>query len=188
MPDARNLDGSAPDPEPSWPPSPRARAAEQVTHATRTDAPRNHRLSELARRAAEATGSATGQISMLTDRQVAITVERSRFVAETAPVDAGVALPFEDTICALALRADAAVVVPDTSRDARVSSLPAVLAGIVGAYLGSPIRSADGAVLGVLCVYDERPRDWSDTDVKELARYAADVSGELQRSTEPRSP
>ncbi|MGY1671997.1 SpoIIE family protein phosphatase [Geodermatophilus sp. SYSU D00710] len=72
------------------------------------------------------------------------------------------------------------LVVPDAPADARVSALPAVVSGEVVAYLGSPLVSASGHVIGVLAVYDGRRRTWQDDDVALLEHLAASVVAELE--------
>ena len=79
----------------------------------------------------------------------------------------------------MSVRADAPIAIPDTRRDARVASVPAVSDGIVGSYLGSPLRTPDGAVIGVLCVYDAGPHDWSAGDAHALDALADEVASAL---------
>jgi len=87
--------------------------------------------------------------------------------------------PLEESVCALTVAADAAVVIPDAARDARVAHLAAVRDGSVAAYLGVPLR-VDGQVVGTLCVYDDGPREWSAADVRLLEDLVAPVVAELQ--------
>ncbi|TKJ23411.1 SpoIIE family protein phosphatase [Blastococcus sp. CCUG 61487] len=70
--------------------------------------------------------------------------------------------------------------VPDAPADARVAHLPAVTSGQVGAYLGSPLLSASGHVVGVLALYDAEPRAWSDDEAQLLRQLAASVVAELE--------
>jgi PAS domain S-box-containing protein len=49
----------------------------------------------------------------------------------------------------------------------------------VAAYAGFPLRAPDGYVLGTLCVYDTRPRCWSDEDRQTLADLAGAANGEI---------
>ena len=59
--------------------------------------------------------------------------------------------------------------------------LPPVTSGAVAAYLGVPLRLADGTAVGALCVYGSQPREWSDRDVTLVAAVADVVTLELQR-------
>jgi GAF domain-containing protein len=48
------------------------------------------------------------------------------------------------------------------------------------AFLGVPIEAA-GALVGVLCVYDEQPYAWTEHDVDVLSELATTVAAELER-------
>ncbi|PRY44353.1 PAS domain S-box-containing protein [Geodermatophilus tzadiensis] len=74
------------------------------------------------------------------------------------------------------------LVVPDGRCDERVADLPAVTSGAVVAYLGAPLVSASGRVVGALAVYDTTPRAWHDDDAALLEHLAASVVAELELS------
>jgi PAS domain S-box-containing protein len=69
-------------------------------------------------------------------------------------------------------------------RDARLHPLvahnPAVAEYDAIAYLGAPLRTAEGHVLGTLCVVDNRPRAWSAEQAETLEALAASVSTEIR--------
>ncbi|MGY1696240.1 SpoIIE family protein phosphatase [Geodermatophilus sp. SYSU D00814] len=81
---------------------------------------------------------------------------------------------------ACVVREGRALVVPDARVDPRLSDLPAVTAGEVTAYLGIPLISASGHVIGVLAVYDGQARTWQDDDVALLEHLADSVVAELE--------
>ncbi|HEX2073320.1 MAG TPA: SpoIIE family protein phosphatase [Geodermatophilus sp.] len=83
-------------------------------------------------------------------------------------------------ISALTVRQGAPLVVPDAAHDQRVARLPAVTSGQVAAYLGAPLVAASGHVVGVLAVYDTRPREWSDDEAALLEQLGASVIAELE--------
>ena len=85
-------------------------------------------------------------------------------------------------LSALTVRLARPLVVTDAVRDPRVSDLPAVTAGEVAAYLGAPLVSASGLVVGVLAAYDETPRTWTEDDGALLDQLAASVVAELELS------
>ncbi len=60
------------------------------------------------------------------------------------------------------------------------SSTPRSRASGVGAYLGVPLVTADGHVLGAFCVFDAVPRIWSDDDLATLTDLAASVGTEIE--------
>ena len=49
-------------------------------------------------------------------------------------------------------------------------------------YIGVPVRSAEGSVLGCLCVADDRPREWSEESTEQLAEIADLARLALDRS------
>ena len=51
----------------------------------------------------------------------------------------------------------------------------------VRAYVGIPLTTTEGHVLGALCALDERPRDWTKRDVEVVTALAAAVKSEIQR-------
>ncbi|MBN1095255.1 SpoIIE family protein phosphatase [Blastococcus sp. TML/C7B] len=70
--------------------------------------------------------------------------------------------------------------VPDARADPDVADLPAVTSGQVGAYLGSPLVTASGHVVGVLALYDAEPRPWSGDEAELLRQLASSVVAELE--------
>lgn len=52
------------------------------------------------------------------------------------------------------------------------------------AYLGIPLVTSDGYVLGSFCVIDHKPRHWSGEDVEVVENLAAAVMTEIQLRTE----
>jgi GAF domain-containing protein len=135
------------------------------------------RLDELVQSAALTTQAQAGSLSMLTDRQITAAVSK--------PLDElthwGVETAFEDTMCAKVLTADETLVINDTAEDPRVSSVPAAAGGHVRAYLGAPLRTTQGDIVGVLCVFDSVPREWTPDQVAEVTRLAGLVIDELVR-------
>ncbi|GAB3320185.1 hypothetical protein GCM10027451_40790 [Geodermatophilus aquaeductus] len=78
------------------------------------------------------------------------------------------------------VREGRALAVPDARADETLSALPAVTSGEVVAYLGTPLVSASGRVVGALAVYDPAPRTWHADDVALLEHLAASVVAELE--------
>jgi GAF domain-containing protein len=44
--------------------------------------------------------------------------------------------------------------------------------GVIVSYLGVPITGAGGLIIGALCVWDAKPREWNAADVETLDRLA----------------
>jgi PAS domain S-box-containing protein len=84
-----------------------------------------------------------------------------------------------DGMCAL-MTGDVALVVPRAAADPRFTDVPAVVDGRVVAFLGVPLVGERGTVLGVLCVWDDTARDWTDADVELLGQLARSAVAELE--------
>lgn len=80
------------------------------------------------------------------------------------------------SFCTYAILADDVLVVPDARRDARFADNPLV-SGAPGIrfYAGAPLRTANGANLGTLCLVDMVPHEFSMEQALMLADLAAVV-------------
>ncbi len=99
--------------------------------------------------------------------------------------------PVDQAICIHALDADDMLVIPDLSIDPRTADNPLVTDNpAVRFYAGVPLRTADGAVIGTLCVLDMLPRPGGLTSEQRdaLAGLARQVMTtiELRRSVQER--
>ena len=99
-----------------------------------------------------------------------------------APGGGRAAGPGDADLARVVAGAGEAVVAPDARADARLADLDAVRAGRVGAYLGLPLRRADGEVLGVLGVVEERPRAWTAAEAALLEQLGTSALAELELS------
>ncbi|WP_417210681.1 HWE histidine kinase domain-containing protein [Antarctobacter sp.] len=84
------------------------------------------------------------------------------------------------SMCQFVVKTHEPLIVTDARQDARVSDNGAVRDMGVVAYLGVPIRSPDGHVLGSFCVIDRKPRDWHDDDVAHMVDLAAMIESDLR--------
>jgi PAS domain S-box-containing protein len=91
-------------------------------------------------------------------------------------------LPLDGSPCAVTVGRGAPVVVPDAGQDERLAALPAAVDGALVAYLGVPLRTRSGQVVGTLAVFDGVRRDWSPDQVISLGQLAALVVAELEVS------
>jgi PAS domain S-box-containing protein len=88
--------------------------------------------------------------------------------------------PFSHLLCQCIVASAAPLVIADVRADAGLRD-QAGLAGLGAvAYLGAPLVSAAGHVLGTLCVTEVAPRAWSDDDVAALVDLATQAVREIE--------
>ncbi len=131
------------------------------------------RLSGLA---ARLLGAGSAKVTLYTDQDTVVGGHR------LPPGVVGGRAQLTGAFSARVLQEGRALVVPDARTDDRVAALPAVTSGEVVAYLGTPLISVSGRGVGVLAVYDRRPRTWQDDDAALLEHLAASVVAELELS------
>lgn len=88
--------------------------------------------------------------------------------------------PREVSFCGHAILQEGVFVVEDAHLDKRFSDNPLVTGDpSVRFYAGCPVHSPDGRRVGTLCVIDDTPRTFSDSDAAMLKDFAALVDEEL---------
>lgn len=79
----------------------------------------------------------------------------------------------EGSLCAVAIRGDAILEVPDARLDPRFADSPLVTGPPhIRFYAGAPLRTGDGHNIGALAVVDHRPRALSPEQKRSLAELA----------------
>ena len=150
----------------------RVRAAQRLVPAH----PGSATLDNLSALAARLLGSRSAQVSLLTDVQH-VAAGTGLLPGALTTVSARSA-----SLCTVTAAAARSVVVAEAGVDERVRDLPPVTSGMVGSYLGVPLRATRGEVVGALCAYDRESRSWTDRDVLVLEELAGAVVAELERS------
>ena len=88
----------------------------------------------------------------------------------------------EVAFCDHAVRARAALVVPDTTQDPRFADNPFVTGEAhIRFYAGAPLVTPEGYVLGTLCVIGTEPRELSAHQLKLLTSLAHQAMTQLER-------
>ena len=88
--------------------------------------------------------------------------------------------PRDISFCGHAILGDDVMTVPDATKDERFRDNPLVVASPeIRFYAGCPIAGPGGAVLGTLCLIDQRPREMSADDVSSLRELAEMVENEI---------
>ncbi len=81
-------------------------------------------------------------------------------------------LPRNFSLCRLVVDSGAPLNVADATADKRYAGFPLVTGALkVRGYLGVPLRTDDGDVLGTLCVLDRRRREFTSEEQQNLSRY-----------------
>jgi predicted PurR-regulated permease PerM len=88
--------------------------------------------------------------------------------------------PRETSICGHVVAADETLVVEDTARDPRFANNPFLREHNIRFYAGAPLRTAQGYVIGSLCVIDTRPRKLTGRDVKFLELIADELMTDIE--------
>lgn len=96
------------------------------------------------------------------------------------PYDTTRQTPLTHSFCQLVVQGGEPLIVEDARKDDRVSQNLAVRDLGVISYLGMPVTSQEGFLLGSLCTINSHPRVWSDADQHLLADLAGTVSTEIQ--------
>lgn len=94
--------------------------------------------------------------------------------------------PLTHSFCKLVVETGQPLVVEDALNDERVKDNPAVRDLGVISYLGMPVRSEDGHLLGSMCAINVRPREWSEKDrefLRDISGMVSNEIGMLQRTT-----
>lgn len=77
-----------------------------------------------------------------------------------------------DTICTYTIMAGGVMTVEDTSTDPRFENNE-ILAGLdIRSYAGAPLIAPSGAVIGTVCVFDTKPRTFTQEEREQLRRFA----------------
>src|SRR5947209_8671154 len=93
------------------------------------------------------------------------------------PLVAGTSVPVTHSLCRYVVAFGKPVLIQDTGEYRRLRQNPVVRATHSRSYLGVPLRTENGGVVGALCAIDRVPRAWSPIEVEALQDIAA-VAGE----------
>lgn len=129
------------------------------------------RITELASRLL---GAPVALISLVDDRRQFFKSQ----VGLPPPYDVSRQTPLSHSFCQHVVTSRDILVITDAKTDPRVRDNLAVRDLNVQAYLGVPLTTADGNVLGSLCAIDGTPRQWSESDhaaLRDLSELVMDV-------------
>jgi Stage II sporulation protein E (SpoIIE)/GAF domain len=176
----------------------RASFVDQLDQATLRRSTSLQRVADLA---ALIAGSDFAQISLIGDEQ---SVPAAHGLGN---LDDMQGTPIEHSLCSVTVASRGSLVIDDATTHPWVRHLPPVASGAVGAYVGVPMRTADGRLLGALCVYNAASIVWPDhvagaledlvgfavreieliATVESTSRFVEQLTGVIQRIVAPTS-
>jgi PAS domain S-box-containing protein len=89
-------------------------------------------------------------------------------------------IPLERSICGHVIAASQPLVIADVQAEPRVGADAPMCAWGVRAYAGMPLVTADGQAVGVLCVADRTPHEWSPGALAALRDLSALAVTEIE--------
>ena len=90
-------------------------------------------------------------------------------------------LPRELSFCTHTIQSRSPLCVPDTLKDARFAQYPSVTGEpFIRSYLGIPLATPDGYVLGALCALDVQPREFNVGQIEVMKSFAALAENEFE--------
>ena len=111
-----------------------------------------------------------------------VTADRQFFKSATGlpkPIENTRETPLSHSFCQHVVTTGGVLSVTDAVNDPRVKDNLTIRDLNVAAYLGVPLTTTEGHVLGSLCVLDLRPRQWSADDVAMLLDFGRIVMDEI---------
>lgn len=102
-------------------------------------------------------------------------------VGQPQEVQASGPAPHEETLAAHVVAANEVLVSEDLTEDPRFADDSFVLEKGIRFYAGTPLRTSDGVVVGVLSIIDTNPRPFPEADRQRLRQRADDLMARIER-------
>ncbi len=139
------------------------------------DTPPEPAFDRITRMASNLLDAPVALVSLVDDRRQFF----KAMVGLAGPVAAARETPLTHSFCQHVVTSGQPLVVENARQHPLVCDNPAITALTVEAYLGIPLRSPDGFVLGSFCVIAPRPRVWKTAEIEFLTELAALVGTEI---------
>ncbi len=88
-------------------------------------------------------------------------------------------LPRSSSVCSHVVAADAPLVVEDLARDRRFANNPMLQQHQLRFYAGVPLHAANGQPVGALCIFDTKPRSFTDAERRMLTVMGEVISEQI---------
>src|SRR5829696_5136842 len=135
-------------------------------------------LEEVVAQATALLGVDAGALAQLDGDELVV----SAAVGEGAEDALGARSPSTGWLGGDVVQSRAPVAYADVAADPALADADAVLAAGYRAYLGVPLTGREGALHGVLTVYDREPRTWREEEIEALSALAANASVALSNA------
>jgi len=86
----------------------------------------------------------------------------------------------EDSICTYAILDEDVTVIEDVQADPRFEHNETLKQLDIRSYAGANLTAPDGTVIGELCLIDDTPREYTETELEDLRLFAEEVSEQLE--------
>ncbi|MFK4513404.1 putative PurR-regulated permease PerM [Bradyrhizobium japonicum] len=133
-------------------------------------------LDALAKRAADVFNTSVAVITTI-DKDREYFIGQSGKLPAAITDDAGTLLPMDrqHAICNYVVAGNETLVISDIERDPRFADNETIEQWNMRFYAGAPLRTADGLIIGALCILDSEPRTLEENEVALLETMAGDV-------------
>lgn len=84
------------------------------------------------------------------------------------------------TFCHYSIASDSPLVLDDVTQDSVFNEVPTVQALGVRAYVGIPLVTTDGHIIGSFCAIDFKPKHWTERDIDILSDLAHSTMREME--------
>lgn len=139
------------------------------------DTPSEEAFGRLIRLAAKLLRTTSAMVSLVTeDRHVC-----NSGVGLAAPWASRREVPLAYSYCKFAVASKEPLIIEDARTHPLVQDSPAIAELGAIAYAGIPLTTAEGHVLGTLCVVEDEPRKWTDEEISVLEELATSVMTEI---------
>ncbi len=88
--------------------------------------------------------------------------------------------PRDISFCTHVVDTGQPLIVREVSKDSRFANNPLVKKHGFGFYVGFPLKTRKGNVLGSLCLYDNKPREFSERDIQLLGLFSERAMAHLE--------
>lgn len=141
------------------------------------DAPAEESFDRLVRIATKLVDAPVAVVALVTDRRHTIVSQAG--LGDPAPGTQH-GLPIDLAPCRLVVETGAPLMVTDIREDLRCSSMASLASAGIVSYLGVPLRTRDGTVIGSVAALGPGPKDWNADDLAWLAQLGEQATDQLE--------